>query len=708
MKEISIYILGILSLLSLPFSSIFLHAQDIVWQWQNPLPQGNTIYDMKLLTDNTLVAVGSRGTVMLSNDGGLQWEISHEVAGISSALIRLSFPHNEVGFALTREHIIKSVDGGKTWDTVYNAPGIWLNDLSFTSISHGWAVGDEGLVLRTTDGGDTWTDLSWDTSRQLSSVYFRTESNGWIGAVGVIFRTNNGGLSWTETSPIFYNTFERIDFIDNQTGYSSGWNGLYKTINGGDTWRHCPLRISQGYSSQYQDFHFINGNLGWMVGSQAVVDHTKDGGETMLQQRGGIHPTYILHTVEFADSKTGWAAGTYGRIIHTTTGGTNWEYLSQGPRNDLYAIQISDTLNGYAAGPGVFLVTNTGGKIWERRSAPSFYIIGSMYVIDENDIIAVADDGNIYHTSDGGWSWKRVYQDSPERGLRDVCFASNGTGIAVGYEGTIIRTTNRGQTWNSIHSGVTDWLLGCHAVDDTRAWAVGLGVMLRTDDGGLTWRNTHQSISGATDIFFLDEQHGWVVGFTFPPSHGFIGRTVDGGENWEFQYFLDQLLDKISISESGKGVAVGRDGTILYSSDLGVTWQTLNSPSNTRLRDLHLYSAGKLWVVGDGGSILFASDGIVAVEKSTTQIPANFTLHQNYPNPFNPTTSIIFSLPSPMYVKLTVYDILGRYVATLTDDYFNAGTYTEIFNAGNLPSGVYFYRLEAGGMSEVMKMLYVR
>jgi photosystem II stability/assembly factor-like uncharacterized protein len=684
--------------LSLLFSLISLHGQDIAWQWQNPLPQGNTINDLKLLSDYTLVAVANRGTVMLSKDGGSQWEISHEVAGITSDLIRLSFPNNEVGFAIAREYVIKSVDGGKTWNIIYNAPGIWLNDLSFTSTFHGWVVGDDGLILRTTNGGDTWTDLSWSNSRQLSSVYFQTELNGLIGAVGVIFSTSDGGSSWTETTPIFYNTFERIDFVDNLIGYSSGWNGLYKTSNGGNNWSRCPLWISQAYSSQYKDFHFINGDLGWMVGSQEVVDHTQDGGQTMIQQRGGIHPTYTLNAVEFTDSKTGWAAGTRGRIIYTTTGGNNWEYLSHGPVNDLYAIQFSDTLNGYAAGPGVFLITSTGGKIWEQRNAPSNYIIGAIYVIDKNNIIAIAEDGNIYHSSNVGGSWNIVYWGFSERGLSDMCFTMNGTGIAVGYEGTILRTTNWGYTWYSVNSGVAEWLLGCHVIDDTRAWAVGLGVMLKTDDAGLTWQSTYQSIDGATDVFFLDEQRGWVVGFTFPPGYGFIGRTMDGGEKWDFQYFADQLLDKISVLDSGKGVTVGRDGTILNTSDFGETWQAINSPSNTRLRDLFLSPTGKLWIVGDGGSIIFTSDErfVTSVRNDSHSISITEKSAEIYPNPIlSNTMTIRFRMIQTDAVRLRIYDVIGRQIA-FVEEYRLPGLQEFRVSLQDTPIGIYFYRLEVG------------
>ncbi|NBC26306.1 MAG: PKD domain-containing protein [Bacteroidetes bacterium] len=85
-----------------------------------------------------------------------------------------------------------------------------------------------------------------------------------------------------------------------------------------------------------------------------------------------------------------------------------------------------------------------------------------------------------------------------------------------------------------------------------------------------------------------------------------------------------------------------------------------------------------------------------------------FELHQNYPNPFNPTTTISFNLPQPGKVTLRVFDITGRQVATLVDQQMNAGTHIETFDASNLASGIYFYRLEAGDFQSVQKMLLVK
>ena len=94
--------------------------------------------------------------------------------------------------------------------------------------------------------------------------------------------------------------------------------------------------------------------------------------------------------------------------------------------------------------------------------------------------------------------------------------------------------------------------------------------------------------------------------------------------------------------------------------------------------------------------------------KQTDEIPLTYALYQNYPNPFNPTTTIKYSIPNTERVTLKIYNILGQEVATLVDEEQKPGVYELKFDAGNLASGVYFYRLKAGGFTAVKKMMLVK
>ena len=100
--------------------------------------------------------------------------------------------------------------------------------------------------------------------------------------------------------------------------------------------------------------------------------------------------------------------------------------------------------------------------------------------------------------------------------------------------------------------------------------------------------------------------------------------------------------------------------------------------------------------------------GATGIQNLNNNIPKLFELSQNYPNPFNPSTNISFSLPSKSFVSLKVFDLLGRQVASIVSEELPLGNYSRQWNAANMPSGVYFYRLEVGSFTETKKLILLR
>jgi len=102
-------------------------------------------------------------------------------------------------------------------------------------------------------------------------------------------------------------------------------------------------------------------------------------------------------------------------------------------------------------------------------------------------------------------------------------------------------------------------------------------------------------------------------------------------------------------------------------------------------------------------------NGIEGIKNEKSKIPVLFALYQNYPNPFNPTTTINYSIPKASLVTIKVYDILGRVISTLVNGEKSAGNYSVQFSAiGGLSSGVYFYRMQAGGFVQTKKLLLLK
>ena len=108
-------------------------------------------------------------------------------------------------------------------------------------------------------------------------------------------------------------------------------------------------------------------------------------------------------------------------------------------------------------------------------------------------------------------------------------------------------------------------------------------------------------------------------------------------------------------------------------------------------------------IIIEGGSNFLSVN-----DKANSEKIYSYNLYQNYPNPFNPSTLISYQLPASAFVVLKVFDVLGREIETLVNEHQNAGKHSVQFNAAKLPSGVYFYKLEAGNYNNTKKLLLIK
>lgn len=120
--------------------------------------------------------------------------------------------------------------------------------------------------------------------------------------------------------------------------------------------------------------------------------------------------------------------------------------------------------------------------------------------------------------------------------------------------------------------------------------------------------------------------------------------------------------------------------------------------------DWLIYDITGAYAPGEGNPIPAELIGVTSVDEFNPEVPDNYSLSQNYPNPFNPSTKISFSILEPGFTNLSVYNLLGQKVTQLVNERLASGTYTVNLSAENLPSGVYFYRIESGKYSQIKKM----
>jgi hypothetical protein len=152
------------------------------------------------------------------------------------------------------------------------------------------------------------------------------------------------------------------------------------------------------------------------------------------------------------------------------------------------------------------------------------------------------------------------------------------------------------------------------------------------------------------------------------------------------------------------------DGKCSSTSDGGTNWASRPTGTSQAMNRIFFTDALTGWSVGDNGTILHTTNGgLTFVDgERPDEVPKEILLSQNYPNPFNPVTNFQFSIANSQLTILKVYDVLGREVATLVSEVKQLGTYSVRFDGSGLVSGIYFYRLDAGSFTSAKKMLLLK
>ncbi|MDX2213658.1 MAG: DUF6519 domain-containing protein [Oculatellaceae cyanobacterium bins.114] len=292
----------------------------------------------------------------------------------------MSFVDNQRGWVITTYStgigfegddgiILKTTDGGQTWIKQNPRIKAAFRDIHFINSTEGWviaAVKDQGksLVLRTVDAGEHWTIQRSAVREQLYDVYFIDKQTGWIVGensssgrpAGVILGTVDGGQTWNLQKTVTENLFLKIYFANDQIGWAIGTKGLIlSTLDGGQTW------VSQRSNSQetLQGMHFVSELQGWVVGQSSnstgfnsIILRTVDGGKTWEIQRTTTQE--ILLGVYFVNDQKGWAVGATaadssatGTILETNDSGRNWTVLFSKNERLFSAIYFSNLQRGW-------------------------------------------------------------------------------------------------------------------------------------------------------------------------------------------------------------------------------------------------------------------------------------------------------------------------------------------------------------------------
>jgi photosystem II stability/assembly factor-like uncharacterized protein len=364
-----------------------------------------------------------------------------------------------------------------------------------------------------------------------------------------------------------------------------------------------------------------------------------------------------------------------------------------------------DSTNLYAGteGGGVFLSTNEG-ESWVRmglgtRSVYSLALKGS-------NLFAGTELGTFYST-DGGASWSALSEGQMKPYVNALAY----TGITVlagTAEGTF-RSTDNGATWGPVGAPLTSMFVQVFAFSGEVFYAGVYGGVYRSTDGGEDWTPFISELPYTGILSLAVSGTDLFVG----TSDGQVYHSTLNGSAWEVTTVSTSRVQALAVS--GRNVLAGTaspaqdSGSVFLSTDVGASWSEVNSGMPESAIQCLSARGGNIfagtWARGVWRRTL---SEITSVASTADRLPVSFALRQNYPNPFNPSTTIRFALPHRSHVTLTVYNTLGQQVAQLVNSDIAAGYHEVQFNASNLASGVYFYRMQAGSYVETKSLCLIK
>jgi photosystem II stability/assembly factor-like uncharacterized protein len=211
-----------------------------------------------------------------TTDRGILWE-EKSVNGIDSLLFagefhRIFFISSNVGWALNKKYVIKTTDGGESWQSQLNSGGLSLTGIYFSDLLNGWVTrsGFTAKPYKTIDGGDTWIVQTNITLTNTNDVFFNDSLNGFISRNNELYRTTDGGLTWTLTPGVTAGAGIFSNKISGQIFLAGGRS--YQSTDSGETWNE----VMELYNRGVRFISLLNFNEGYAVGETDLILHYKD------------------------------------------------------------------------------------------------------------------------------------------------------------------------------------------------------------------------------------------------------------------------------------------------------------------------------------------------------------------------------------------------------------------------------------------------
>jgi len=703
-------------------------------------------YGLDIRTTRGMYGIG----ILKSTNAGATWTKSldwsyNNQRGIWKVLIN---PKNSnTVYSATTEGVFKSVNAGGTWSQVLNyqmVMDLLINPVDTTvlyasvgNLSSYIPNANVGLY-KSTNAGASWTKLAgglpatWTGKTTIdmfkgnpnyiyANIANDPSTNNYVG----YYRSTNAGLNWTlgstsvpSSNQGWYNQGHTVKTND-PNSVLVGTLDIEKSTNGGTSfttmsdwsaWNSgaTPPGQPEGPTNfVHADVHFITSN-------------PKEPNKVYIAADGGMY-----------------RSNDFGATFYSCNGGyvTSQFYasLANSYTDSIFCLGgLQDNRSAFYQGTTAWYKTFSGDGTCSQVSSTSASTCYTAY-----------HNGSLSKSNNGGVSWNVSVNSPPGAypatgnetnycfNMPYVCCASNPNYLYAGGT-SMYRSTNGGTSWTGPYGSFNGGKALSIGVSSTSTDTAYVGIMpvgssvagvYRTVNGGLNWTD----VSGGMvpnryptriNVNPYNSKEVYVSIGGFGTAH--VLRSTNSGTNWiNITGNLPDVPTQSVVVDPvyPQNIYVGNDLGVYVSTNTGASWNEYRTGMPyTLVFDLSIVNISrKLRATTHGNGIwerkLVANP--VAVQNNNTEIPKDYLLYQNYPNPFNPVTTIKFDIPAMKgrtgFVKIEIYNMLGRKVSALVNENLSSGSYSVNFDASFLATGTYIYRLSVNNeVISAKKMVLIK
>ncbi|MEW6367532.1 MAG: YCF48-related protein [Acidobacteriota bacterium] len=333
---------------------------------------GNQVH--KRIVTNFLSDTNVLGFGRLYDNDREDWKV--QASSTNLYLRGVCFPSSTTGYAVGHDGIvIKTTDGGTNWNPVTVSVGgaAVTSDLyatQFTSTNTGYIVGEGGLILKTTNGGSSWTRQTSGTTASIYGIRFGFSAAIAVGQYGTILRTTNSGSTWTSVTSGTTQYLRDVDWGSSTKAVAVGDYGtILVSTNSGQNWVAKTSGTTAHLNGVKMDAGYMApGYTGWVVGTSGTIRRTTNGGDTWSAQTTGT--TSNLYDIDMVTSTTGHAVGAWGTILRTTNGGSSWTSQKSGESETFQCVDGTGSLSAWTVGSNGFVLrcVKGGGPLSSARA----------------------------------------------------------------------------------------------------------------------------------------------------------------------------------------------------------------------------------------------------------------------------------------------------------------------------------------------------